>query len=53
MRTIGHVSDAVLDEVMAAGFSDAAITEMTINVFTNAVNHIAVTIPDYPAVCAR
>ena len=57
MRTIRHVSDATLDEVKAAGFSDAANMKITavvfINVFTNAVNHIAETIPDYPAVCAR
>jgi len=57
MRTIGHVSDAELDEVKAAGFNDAAIMEITavvfINVLTNAVNHIAETVPDYPVVCAR
>jgi len=57
MRTIGHVSDLALDEVKAAGFGDAAIMEITavvfMNVFTNAVNHIAETIPDYPAVCVR
>ncbi len=57
MRTIGHVSDAELDEVKAAGFTDAAIMEITavvfINVFTNAVNHIAETVPDYPVVCVR
>ena len=57
MRTVGHVSDAALDEVRAAGFGDAAIMEITavvfMNVLTNAVNHIAETVPDYPAVCMR
>jgi AhpD family alkylhydroperoxidase len=57
MWAIGHVSDVALDEVRAAGFGDAAIMEITavvfMNVFTNAVNDIAETIPDYPAVCAR
>jgi len=57
MRTIGRVSDAALGEVTAAGFNDAAIMEITavvfINVLTNAVNHIAETVPDYPVVCAR
>ena len=57
MRSVGHVSDAALDEVKAAGFDDAAIMEITavvfINVLSNAVNNIAETVPDYPVVCAR
>ena len=47
----------LLDEVKAAGFSDAAIMEIPavvfINVFINAVNHIAKTVPDYSAVYTR
>ena len=57
MRTIGHVSDAELAVVRAAGFNDAAILEITacvfMNVFTNAVNHLAETTPDYPPVLPR
>ena len=54
MRGIGHVSDAELAAVRAAGFSDGAIMEIVatvfINVFTNAVNHVAETEPDeWPA----
>ncbi|MEI6158550.1 MAG: carboxymuconolactone decarboxylase family protein [Roseococcus sp.] len=50
MRGIGHVSDAELTAVREAGFSDGAIMEIVatvfINVFTNAVNHVAETDPD-------
>ena len=54
MRGIGHVSDAELAAIRAAGFSDGAIMEIVatvfINVFTNAVNHVAETEPDdWPA----
>ena len=54
MRGIGHVSDAELAEINAAGFGDDAVLEIIavvfINVFTNAVNHVAQTVPDYPVV---
>jgi alkylhydroperoxidase family enzyme len=44
------VSDAELAAVREAGFSDGAIMEIVatvfINVFTNAVNHVAETEPD-------
>lgn len=57
MRTVGHVSDAELAAMRDAGFDDAAILEIVaivfMNVFTNAVNHVAGTRPDYPAVPAR
>jgi uncharacterized peroxidase-related enzyme len=57
MRAVGHVSDAQLAEIRAAGFDDAAILEITaivfVNVFTNAVNHLAGTVPDYPTVPVR
>jgi uncharacterized peroxidase-related enzyme len=56
MKTVGHVTSADLAAVRIAGFDDAAIIEITatvfINVFTNAVNHLAETTPDYPAVPA-
>lgn len=52
MATIGHVGDAELAAVRAAGFGDDAIMEITalvfLNVLTNAVNHVAGTTPDYP-----
>jgi len=57
MTTIGNVSDAELADVRQVGFDDAAILEITacvfINVFTNAVNHLAETVPDYPPVAPR
>ena len=57
MRTVGHVSDADLVAMKSHGFDDAAILEIVaivfMNVFTNAVNHVAATTPDYPAVPAR
>jgi len=57
MRTVGHVSDADLVAMKSHGFDDAAILEIVaivfMNVFTNAVNHVAGTVPDYPAVPAR
>ena len=52
MRSVGHVPDRALADVRAAGYDDAAIMEIVatvfINVFTNAVNHVAGTIPDEP-----
>ena len=50
LRGIGHVSEAEQMAVRAAGFGDAAMMEIIaavfINVFTNAVNHLASTEPD-------
>lgn len=50
MRGTGHATDEELAAVRAAGFSDGAIMEIVatvfINVFTNAVNHLAETEPD-------
>jgi uncharacterized peroxidase-related enzyme len=57
MRSVGHVADADLVAMKSHGFDDAAILEIVavvfMNVFTNAVNHVAGTSPDYPAVPAR
>lgn len=57
MRTVGHVADADLVAMKSHGFDDAAILEIVavvfMNVFTNAVNHVADTSPDYPAVPVR
>jgi uncharacterized peroxidase-related enzyme len=54
LKTCGRVSDEELAAVRAAGFGDAAIMEILgtvfINAFTNAVNHVAETEPDYPRV---
>ncbi len=54
MTTVGAVKDEELASIRAAGFGEAAIIEITatvfINMFTNAVNHLAQTTPDYPAV---
>ena len=50
MRGIGHVSEAELTAARAAGFDHAALMEIVaivfVNVFTNAVNHLAGTEPD-------
>jgi uncharacterized peroxidase-related enzyme len=50
----GEVSDATVNRVRAAGFSDGEITELVanvaINILTNYVNHIAQTIVDFPRV---
>jgi len=57
MRNVGHVSDTELAEIRGAGYGEAAIMEITatvfINVFTNAVNHVGQTVPDYPPVPPR
>ena len=57
MRNVGHVTDVELAEIRENGYSEAAIMEIIatvfINVFTNAVNHIGHTVPDYPAVSRR
>lgn len=52
MRSIGHVADDDIVTVRSAGFSDGEIMEIVanvfVNVFTNAVNHVAETEPDWP-----
>jgi uncharacterized peroxidase-related enzyme len=57
VRARGHVSDADLTAVRAAGYSDAAIVEIVLtialNTFTNYVNEVARTDIDFPAVAAR
>jgi uncharacterized peroxidase-related enzyme len=53
----GLVSDADIADVKAAGYDDAAITEVTANVvaniFTNYINHVADTEIDFPVVRTR
>ena len=48
------MSDAAVNRVRAAGFSDGEITELVanvvINIFTNYINHVAQTIVDFPRV---
>ena len=50
LRGIGHVPEAEQAAIRAAGFGDAAMMEIIavvfVNVFTNAVNHLAGTEPD-------
>lgn len=50
LRGIGHVPEAEQAAVRAAGFDDTAMMEIIavvfVNVFTNAVNHLAGTVPD-------
>jgi uncharacterized peroxidase-related enzyme len=53
----GHVSDAELAAVRAAGFGDAAIVEIVanvaLNVLTNYLNNVAATDIDFPAAAKR
>lgn len=53
----GVVSDAELQAVRDAGYSEGEIVEMiahvTINIFTNYLNHIAGTDVDFPAVSSK
>lgn len=53
----GHVSDAELAAVRAAGFDDAAIVEIVanvaLNVLTNYLNNVAATDLDFPAATKR
>jgi uncharacterized peroxidase-related enzyme len=53
----GHVSDADLEAVRAAGFGDAEIVEIVLhvalNTLTNYVNEVAETDIDFPRVAAR
>jgi alkylhydroperoxidase family enzyme len=50
----GHLSDAQVQTVRAAGFSDAEVLELiasvVANIFTNYVNNIAATVVDFPLV---
>ena len=52
----GRVSDADLNAVRAAGFSDGQIIELVgqvvLNIFTNLLNHVAQTEIDFPKVSA-
>jgi AhpD family alkylhydroperoxidase len=52
LRGHGHVDDAELAALRAAGLGDAAALEIVatvyVNVFTNAVNHVAGTPPSHP-----
>lgn len=54
IETRGHVSDADLDDVRQAGFSDEEIVEIVahtaMNIFTNYFNHVAGTEIDFPVV---
>ena len=56
-QTRGHVSDAALATVKAAGFSDAEVVEIVLhialNTLTNYVNSVAQTEIDFPAVELR
>lgn len=57
VRQRGHVSDAELEAVRAAGFSQAEVLELvlhaTLNTLTNYVNTIAKTDIDFPVVNGR
>jgi uncharacterized peroxidase-related enzyme len=52
----GHVSDAEIEAVRAAGFNDGEIVELVaatvLNIFTNTLNNVARTDIDFPAVPA-
>jgi uncharacterized peroxidase-related enzyme len=52
----GHLSDAQLQAVRAAGFSDSEVLEIiasvAANIFTNYVNNVAATVVDFPLVRA-
>jgi uncharacterized peroxidase-related enzyme len=56
VRTRGHVDDADLAKIRAAGYSDAQIVEIVAlvaeNTFTNYLNEVARTDIDFPAVHA-
>jgi len=55
-RTRGHVGDAALQAVRAAGWSDAQVIEIVqhvaLNTWTNYINEVAGTVVDFPAVPA-
>lgn len=55
-RQRGHVDDAALQAVRAAGYSDAQVVEIVqhvaLNTFTNYINVVGATEIDFPAVAA-
>jgi uncharacterized peroxidase-related enzyme len=57
IRERGHVSDADVAAVKAAGFDDAQIVEIithvALNTLTNYVNEVAQTVIDFPVVAPR
>lgn len=57
LASLGHVSDEEMAAVREAGFGDDAILEIVatvyVNVFTNAVNHVAETPPSHPVPAPR
>jgi uncharacterized peroxidase-related enzyme len=57
VRERGHVNDAAVQAVRAAGYDDAQIIEIVLhvalNTLTNYVNEVAGTVVDFPAVAAR
>ena len=57
VRERGHVSDADVAAVKAAGFDDAQLVEIVLhvalNTLTNYVNEVALTEIDFPAVTPR
>jgi alkylhydroperoxidase family enzyme len=56
-RKRGHVNDEALQNVRAAGYSDAELVEIVLhvalNTLTNYVNEVAKTDVDFPVVHAR
>jgi uncharacterized peroxidase-related enzyme len=52
----GEVSDAALTNARSAGLTDAEIVETTanvaLNIFTNYINHVALTVVDFPEIKA-
>jgi len=57
VRARGHVSDAQLEAVRAAGYGEAEVVEIVLavalNTFTNYLNEVAGTEIDFPLVSAR
>jgi uncharacterized peroxidase-related enzyme len=57
VEDLGMVTDAEVAAVKKAGWSDAAVLELTAavaaNIFTNYFNHVVATQPDFPAPAAR
>jgi uncharacterized peroxidase-related enzyme len=57
LRARGHLSDADLDAIKAAGYDDAQIIEIVLhvalNTWTNYINEVAKTDIDFPVVTAR
>jgi uncharacterized peroxidase-related enzyme len=57
VKARGHVSDADIESVRAAGYDDAQIVEIvlhvTLNTLTNYINEVAGTVIDFPLVAPR